>query len=174
MGALHHALRRFSTRPTFTLVAVATLALAIGANAAIFSLVQAVLLRPLAFADPGALVQVRGFDSDDQQEGNLSPADFLDFARESRVFASMGAHGFVNSFTITGTTGDAERVGGVNVTDGFFPTLGVQAALGRLFTLSADQPDAATTVVLADGFWRRRFAADPSAIGRTLLVNARP
>jgi len=174
MGALHHALRRFSTRPTFTLVAVATLALAIGANAAIFSLVQAVLLRPLAFADPGALVQVRGFDSDDQQEGNLSPADFLDFARESRVFASMGAHGFVNSFTIAGTTGDAERVGGVNVTDGFFPTLGVQAALGRLFTLSDDQPDAASTVVLADGFWRRRFAADPSAIGRTLLVNARP
>jgi hypothetical protein len=86
----------------------------------------------------------------------------------------MGAHGFVNSFTIAGTTGDAERVGGVNVTDGFFPTLGVQAALGRLFTLSDDQPDAASTVVLADGFWRRRFAADPSAIGRTLLVNARP
>ena len=93
MGALHHALRRFSTRPTFTLVAVATLALAIGANAAIFSLVQAVLLRPLAFADPGALVQVRGFDGDDQQVGNLSPADFFDFARESRVFASMGGTG---------------------------------------------------------------------------------
>lgn len=168
------ACRRLLQRPGFTLVATGTLALAIGANAVIFSLVEAVLLRPLPVPDPAALMQVRSFDADEQEVGNLSPADFFDFARESRAFARMGAHGYVGSFTIAGAAGDAERVGGVNVTDGFFATLGVAAAMGRVFTLEDDQPDAPLTVVLTDGFWRRRFAADPAILGSTVLVNGRP
>ena len=174
MQSLHLVARRLTHRPGLTLVAIGTLALAIGANASIFSLVEAVLLRPLPFPDPGALVQVRGLDADEQEVGNLSPADFFDFARESRTLARMGAYGYVGSFTIAGAAGDAERVGGVNVTDAFFPTLGVEAARGRLFTIADDQPDAPATVVLSDGFWRRRFAADPDIVGTTVLVNARP
>ena len=74
---------------------------------------------------------MRGFDGDDGQVGNLSPADFLDYARDARTFAAMGAHGFVGSATISGADGDAERVGMVRVTQAYFPTLGVQPALGR-------------------------------------------
>jgi putative ABC transport system permease protein len=174
MTTLRHTIRRLLTRPGFTVVAVATLALGIGANAAIFSLVRAVLLKPLPFPSPDSLVRVVGFEADVNEVDNLSPADFLDFERETRVLARMGAHGFVNSFTVTGSTGDAERVGGVNVTEGFFPTLGVIPALGRVFTLEDDMPDAPLTVLLSDGFWRRRFAADPAIVGAQIQLNARP
>jgi putative ABC transport system permease protein len=172
MRPLHHALRRLWQRPGVALVAVVTLALAIGANTAIFSLVEAVLLRPLPFPDPAALVQLRGFDTDEQEVGNLSPADFFDYERECRTFARMGAHGYVGSFTLADAGGDAERLGGVNVTEGFFPTLGVEAALGRVFSVADDQPGAPPTTVISDGLWRRRFGADPGVVGRTLLVNA--
>ena len=77
----------------------------------------------------------------------------------------MGAFGYVGSFTVAGPAGDAERVGGVNVTEGLFPTLGVSAALGRVFSPADDEPDAPATVVLSDGFWRRRFAGDPGVVG---------
>lgn len=174
MALLRFACRRLLQRPGVTLVATGTLALAIGANAAVFSLVEAVLLRPLPFPDPESLVQVRGYDSDEDEVGNLSPADFLDLARETRAFSTMGAFGYVGSFTVAGATGDAERVGGVNVTSGFFSTLGVNSAIGRGFTEADDRPAAPATVLLSDGFWRRRFAADAGIIGTTVLVNARP
>ncbi|HVG86375.1 MAG TPA: hypothetical protein VM820_17745, partial [Vicinamibacterales bacterium] len=99
MATLRAAWRQLRHRPGFTLVAIGTLALAIGANTAVFSLVEAVLLRPLPFAEPDALIQVRGYDADDDEVGNLSPADFLDFASETRAFVRMGAFGFVGSFT---------------------------------------------------------------------------
>ena len=86
----------------------------------------------------------------------------------------MGAFGFVGSFTVAGPAGDAERVGGVSVTEGLFPTLGVSAALGRVFSPDDDEPDAPATVVLSDGFWRRRFAGRPGIVGTSVLINARP
>ena len=110
----------------------------------------------------------------DNQVGNLAPGDFMDFERESTRFARMGAHGYVGSFTVAGTSGDAERVGGVNVTAGFFPTLGVEPALGRPITPEDDRPGAATVVLLSDGFWRRRFGANPAVVGSPILLNARP
>ena len=174
MSAIRFALRRLFHRPGFALVAVGTLALGIGANAAIFSLVQAVLLRPLPYPSPDALVRVLGYDTDENEVGNLSPGDFMDFAGETKAFERMGAHGFVGSFTVAGAAGDAERVGGVNVTDGFFPTLGIQPALGRAITAEDDRPDAPMVVLLSDGFWRRRFGADPGVVGSQILLNARP
>lgn len=174
MAPIRAIWRHLRQRPGFTLVAIGTLALAIGANTAVFSLVEAVLLRALAFPDPDQLVHVRGYDLDDEEVGNLSPADFLDFTSETRSFASMGAFGFVGSFTVAGAAGDAERVGGVSVTQGLFPTLGVAAAIGRVFSPEDDAPEAAATVVLSDGFWRRRFAADPGIVGSPILINARP
>ncbi len=86
----------------------------------------------------------------------------------------MGANGWVGLFTITGGTGEAERVGGVNVTLGFFPTLGIQPALGRLFTAEEDRPGGPNTAILSDGFWRRRYGADPSIVGRSITLNATP
>jgi putative ABC transport system permease protein len=171
---LRHAFRGLARRPGFTAVAVITLSLGIGATTAIFTVVQAVLLRPLEYPDADRLVKLRGLDRGDGTIVNLSPADFLDFQREATSFAQAGANGFVGLFTIGGGQGEAERVGGVNVTHGFFPTLGVQPALGRLFRPEEDRPGAGMVVLLSDGIWRRRFGADPAIAGKAITINARP
>jgi putative ABC transport system permease protein len=171
---LRYALRGLARRPGFTAIAVVTLSLGIGATTAIFSVVQAVLLRPLDYPRADRLLKIRGFDKEDGAIGNLSPADFLDFQRDAKTIAEAGANGFVGLFTISGGLGEPERVGGVNVTSGFFPTLGVQPALGRAFRPEDDTPDAETTIILSDGFWRRRFGADPAIVGKSITLNARP
>jgi putative ABC transport system permease protein len=171
---LRLAVRRLVASPGFALVAIGTLSLGIGTNAAMFSVVRAVLLAPLPHVAPDELVRVVGFDEDEGTPGNLSPADFLDFARDTRTFARMGAHGFVGSATISGPEGDAERIGMVRVTQGFFPTLGVQPQAGRLFTPGDDRPGAARVAVISDGYWDRRFARDARLIGREIRVNAEP
>ena len=171
---LRYAFRSFIKRPGFTAIAVITLSLGIGATTAIFSVVQAVLLRPLEFPDADRLIKLRGFSKKEAVISNLSPADFLDFARDAKTIEQAGANGFVGLLTIGGGQGEAERVGAVNVTAGFFPTLQVQPALGRMFRPEEDAPNAETVVILSDGFWRRRFGGDPSIIGRTISVNAEP
>ena len=171
---LRYAFRGLSRRPGFTAVAVITLSLGIGATTAIFSVVQAVLLRPLEYEDADRIVKIVGWERGESQSSNLSPADFLDFQRDATTFAQMGANGFVGLATIGGGTGDAERVGSVQVTDGFFATLRVRPQLGRLFAAEDDRPGAARVVVLSDGLWRRRFGADPSIVGRAITLNAMP
>jgi putative ABC transport system permease protein len=171
---LRYAFRNLARRPGFTAVAVITLSLGIGATTAIFSVVQAVLLRPLEYPEADRLVKIRGFDKKNGTIVNLSPADFLDFRRDAKTTAEVGANGFVGLFTIGGGQGEPERVGGVNVTSGFFPALGVQPALGRVFRTDDDTPDAETTIILSDGFWRRRFGADPAIVGKSITLNARP
>jgi putative ABC transport system permease protein len=170
---LRYAFRGLARRPGFTAIAVITLSLGIGATTAIFSVVQAVLLRPLEYQASDRLIKIRGFDTKDGTISNLSPADFMDFARDAKTLEQAGANGFVGLFTIGGGVGEAERVGGVNVTAGFFPTLGVRPALGRLFGAEDDTPTAETTVLLSDGFWRRRFGADPGIVGKAISLNAR-
>lgn len=169
---LRLAVRRLGAAPGFAAVAIGTLALGIGANAAMFSVVRAVLLAPLPYHAPDELVRVVGFDEEEGEPGNLSPADYLDFARDTRTLARMAAHGFVGSATISGPEGDAERVGMVRVTHSFFPTLGVPAARGHLFTAEEDRPRAPRVAVISDGYWRRRFAAAPGVVGAQLRVNA--
>ncbi|HET9704567.1 MAG TPA: ABC transporter permease [Vicinamibacterales bacterium] len=171
---LRYAFRAFATKPGFTVVAVLTLSLGIGATTAIFSVVHAVLLRPLQYEDADRLVKVIGFDQAEGATGNLSPADFLDFQRDATSFSRMGAHGWVGLATISGGRGEAERVGWVQVTDGFFPTLRVQPALGRAITAEDDRVGAARVALLSDGFWRRRFGADPSIVGQSIIFNAMP
>jgi putative ABC transport system permease protein len=179
---LRYAFRSFLKRPGFTAIAVITLSLGIGATTAIFSVVEAVLLRPLDYPSADRLLKIRGFDGNENVVANLSPADYLDFARDAKTVEQMGANGFVGLFTIGGPStplgagggGEAERVGGVNVTAGFFPTLGVQPALGRMFRPEEDRPSAEGVVLLSDGFWRRRFGADPSIVGASISLNARP
>ncbi|MFN2444982.1 MAG: ABC transporter permease [Vicinamibacterales bacterium] len=191
---LRFQLRMWLRQPLFAAVAIGTLALGVGANVAMFSVVRAVLLRPLPYPDGDRLVQIRSFDGGEGTVGNLSPADFLDFERDTMTFAGMGAHGFVNSFTVAAARApradnarpgggdgpaqpspdDAERVGGVNVTEGFFPTLRVQPAHGRLFRADEDVPGGPLVAILSHGFWQRRFASDPVIIGGSILVNAHP
>ena len=171
---LRYAFRSLAKKPGFAAIAVLTLSLGIGATTAIFSVVQAVLLRPLEYADADQLVKVVGFDNADRTVGNLSPADFLDFQRDAKSFSRMGANGFVGLATISGGSGEAERAGWVQVTEGFFPTLQVQPALGRAITADDDRPGAARVTLISDGFWRRRFGGDPSIVGLSITFNAMP
>ncbi len=168
------ALRGLMRRPVFTGVALVTLALGIGANAAIFSVVRAVLLRPLPYEAPDQLLRVYGRDLKTGEDGNLSPADFFDFQRDARAIARMGVNGYIGSATVSGGGAEAERVGRVQVTEGFFPTLGVKPALGRLFSREEDQPGAAPVAVLTDGYWHRRFGGDPGVIGRSVTIDSVP
>ena len=171
---LRVALRALVRRPTFTLMAVLTLSLGLGANAAMFSVIHAVLLRPLPYPGAESLVKISGFDRTSRTPANLSPADFMDFARESTTIERMGAHGWIGFFTVADRTGAPERVGGVNVTQAFFPTLGAPFALGRPFTAEEDAPNAPRVVVLSHGFWQRRYGGDPTVVGRVIDVNAQP
>lgn len=171
---LRYAFRGLASRPGFTAVAVITLSLGIGATTAIFSVVQAVLLRPLEYDDADRIVKIVGSERGERETSNLSPADFLDFQRDATSFARMGANGFVGLATIAGGTGEAERVGSVQVTDGFFDTLRVRPQHGRLFVAEDDKPGAPRVVVISDGLWRRRFGADPSIVGRSITFNAMP
>jgi putative ABC transport system permease protein len=168
------AWRTLLARPSFTLVALATLALGLGANTAMFSVIRAVLLRPLPYPNPAALVKIVGRDRVTNENDNLSPADFMDFARESQTLERTGAHGWIGYFTVADSTGVPERIGGVNVTEGFFPTLGASFALGRPFTQDEDAPNGPRVVVLSHGFWQRRYGGDAGIVGRTIEVNARP
>ena len=171
---LRYAFRGLMRRPGFTAIAVITLSLGIGATTAIFSVVQAVLLRPLEYPDAGRIVKIVGWERDASQSSNLSPADFLDFKRDAKSFSAMGANGFVGLATLGGGAGEAERVGSVQVTDGFFETLRVHPQIGRLFLPEDDRPGAARVVLLSDGLWRRRFGADPSIAGKSITLNAMP
>ncbi len=171
------ALRSFAKRPGWTFFMLATLAVGIGANIAIFSLVQAVLLRPLRYAEPDRLVKIQGLALATGAPSNIAPGEFYDFAENSQAFESMGAHGWVGFFTVSGgveSAVESERVGGSSVTAGFFQTLGVRPVLGRLFTEEDDVPGAPLTAVLTHTFWRTRLAGSTGVLGQSIRINAVP
>jgi len=164
---LRYALRTLAKNRGFTAVAVLTLALGIGANAAIFSVVNTVLLRPLPFADPARLVLLR--ETSLQGESSVAYLNFLDWQAQSRSFVSMGASR-ADSFNLTGA-GEPERLPGRMVTAGWLETLGFRPALGRAIAPEDDKLNAAPVVMLSDGLWRRRFAADPGIVGKSVTLN---
>jgi putative ABC transport system permease protein len=166
---MKYAIRMLVKKPGFATITVLTLALGIGANAAIFSAVRAVLLRPLPFPEPDRLVQVFSstVTSPDGLSGTASPPDFTDWRRDSRSFAELAALN-ADSFALTGQ-GAAEQLSGANVTGGFFDVLGLPAHLGRTLTPEDDAPGP-SVVVLAYSLWVRRFGSDPQVIGRTINV----
>lgn len=168
---LRYAVRMFARTPLFTSLTVLALALGIGANSAIFSVVNSVLLTPLPYAAPGRLVMVW---NDNTREGvqqyPMSPADFLDVKAATRTIERME---MMYSFLITGTMrGDSgtEQLSVSTITPGMFELLGRRPALGRAFVPS----DRDGVVVLSDGFWRRRFGADPATVGRQLTISDQP
>jgi predicted permease len=164
------AIRQLAKTPLFTAVAVATLALGVGATTAIFSAVNAVVLRPFPFARPDELTFL--FTSWHGSDGGVSVGDFADWRKRSTSFANMAGIQFVG---MTLSTGDSpERVSGAKVTASLFPTYGVAPELGRVFTEAEDRPGQAAVVVLSDGLWRRAYAADSGIVGRAITVNGAP
>jgi putative ABC transport system permease protein len=168
---LRYGARALLKNPGFSLIAMLTLALGIGANTAIFSVVNAVLFRPLPFNEPERLVMVwnRGAEAAGGDRTPLAVADLLDWRAQSRSYAEIGA--FQNMmFNYTG--GDSpERVQAAGVTANFFSMLGAQPSLGRAFSPDEERPGAQRVALLSDGFWRKHFAADPQVLGRTINLN---
>ena len=165
---IRHAVRQLSQRPGFTAVVVITLALGIGANSAIFTVVNSVLLRPLTYPDPDRLVLVWERNRAAPQAINVvNPGNYLDWRDRSGSFTDLAAFGW-SSLTFTGAA--PENVPGRMVTPNFFRTLGTAPALGRVFTADEALPSGPAVIVLSDGLWRRRFGADPGVVGRAVSV----
>ncbi len=164
------AVRQLKTSPGFTLVAVITLALGIGANSAMFALADATLVRPLPFPEPNRLVALSEFWQG-QPGGAVNPVDFVDWTERTRSFTAIAAvTGGAGS--IVGADGVAEQIPAQAVTARFFDVLGVKPIAGRTFR-DDDEGPAPDVVVLSEGFWRRRFGADPTLVGRATRLGGR-
>lgn len=169
---LRYAVRTLARNPGFTIAALLALALGIGVNTAVFSVVNSVLLRPLPFEEPDRLVMIFNTrPSVGIKTGPASMADFLDWRARSRSFQTLAAVNF-NRFTLTGD-GVAEQIVGMSVSADFFATLRAQPLLGRTFTADEDRPGRTPTVVLSERLWHRRYASDPNILGRPIVLNGR-
>lgn len=166
---LRYGLRTLRKNPGFTTIAVVALALGIGANTAIFSVVNGVLLRPLSYPDPGRLLKIYETTAEFGRSSVAYP-NYLDWRRESHSFTDMAAYRG-DDFNFTGS-GEPEQVPGAYVTASLFPVLGVKPSLGRGFLPEEDRQGAACAVMLSYGFWQRRFGADKNILGRNLTLNA--
>ena len=170
---LRYAARTFRRAPGFLLLTVLTIAIGVGANAAIFSIVNAVLLRPLPFARPNDLVLVTDSDRRTRQSnGDTSPANFLDWRVRQHSFTALAAFRQA-TFALAGAD-RPESVPGAIVNANFFDLLDVKAVLGRTFLPADEGPGAPRVAVLSDGLWRQRFGGRPDAIGQTLRINDEP
>jgi putative ABC transport system permease protein len=168
---LRYAFRGLRQRPGFTLVAVLTLALGIGANTAIFSVVNGVLLRPLPYERPDRLAMIWGHRNQEPL-AELSVPEYWDLRERTRAFAGVAAFADGN-INLTGT-GTPERIRAGYFTANTTALLGVAPAIGRGFTAEEDLPGGPPVVLLGDGLWRRRFGADPKVIGRVLTLDDTP
>ncbi|HEU0184233.1 MAG TPA: ABC transporter permease, partial [Blastocatellia bacterium] len=166
---LRYGARMLLKKPGFTLIAVITLALGIGANAAIFSVVNAVLLRPLPVKDPDKLMWIRETRLPQFPEFSVSAGNFLDWRKQNTRFERLVAVSG-ETFNLVGT-GDPEQIRGWKVTDGFFAMFGAQPQFGRDFLPEEDQPGRDNVVILSYGFWQRRFGADPNILNQALTLS---
>jgi putative ABC transport system permease protein len=168
---LRRGIRLFARRPGLALAAVCSLALGIGANTAIFSVLNAVVLRPLPFPRADRLVIVWE-TSDDNDRRPVAPANYVDWRRDSRSFASLAAYDTFAA-NLTGR-GEPERLRAAGASGDFFATLGVQPLLGRTLLASDDAPGAEAVAVLTHGLWQRLFGGTTTAIGQALILDGRP
>jgi predicted permease len=165
---VRYGLRMLRKNPGFTAVALLTLALGIGANTAVFSIVNAVLLNSLPFPDPDKLVVL--FESKPNfKEGSISYPNFLDWQRENHAFTTIAAYR-PDSFSLTGA-GEAEQVRGEMVSADFFSILDVKPVIGRIFTSEEDQLGAGRVVLVSSGFWKRKLASAPDIVGRRVVLD---
>src|SRR5580704_13043776 len=172
-GDISYTVRVMRRTPLFTATVVLTVMLAIAANTTIFSVVNAVLLRPLPFREPNRLVQI----AEKNDKLNLpsfgsSVLNFLDWREQSKSFDEMAAVGF-NNYTLTGT-GEPEQFSGNRISPALTRVLGIPPIAGRAFTDDEEQPNAAPVAMLGEGLWKRRFGADRGLIGGTIILNDTP
>jgi putative ABC transport system permease protein len=171
LGDLKYGVRMLLAAPRVSGAAVLSLALGIGATAAIFTVVNAILLRPLPFPEPDRLVAVWETSPDTDRRW-VAPANFLDWRSDAPAFLQLAAYDRYQ-VNLTGRE-RPERLRSASVSGNFFATLGVQAALGRTLTAAEDAVDAPPVAMLSHHGWRRLFGADPAAIGRTIVLDSRP
>lgn len=170
---LRYAVRLLVKAPGFTAVAILTFALGVGANTAVFSVVNSVLLRPLPYEGAEALVRIWGTRSDRAELlGNISPQDFEDWRARSSAFEELGAHA-VADVSLTGV-GEPQTLLAGRVTEGFFRLLRVRPSLGRTFRPEEDEPGGADVVILSHELWRTRFGSDEDVVGRSITLDGRP
>jgi predicted permease len=167
---LKYALRRLALTPGFTLATLVTLALGIGANTAIFSIINSVLLRPLPFHEPDRLIGVwQTAPGVNIKDLNASIADYVTYREDSRTFADIAIW---NGRSVTVTEfADPERVDGISLTFRLLPMLGVHPVLGRDFTEKDNQDKGPEVVMLSYGYWQRRFGGDPKVLGRRIMAD---
>ena len=173
IGDFRFGLRILLRNPGFTLAAIVVLALGIGANTAIFSIVNGVLLRPLPYQDASRIMQVWHVPPAKSFPGmslfSVSPANYLDWQAQNHSFEQMAAYGF-ESFNVGGERPEAIR--GSSVAPGFFSILRMQPVLGRTFSPDEDRPGQGNVVMLGNKLWRDHFASDPAIVGRNVLLNS--
>jgi putative ABC transport system permease protein len=169
---LRQVFRRLGRTPMFTAITVLTLAAGIGANTAVFSVLEGALLKPLPYPQADKLVGVWLTAPGIQiKQLNLSPSDYFIFREQNRSFQDIGLY-TGDSGTVTGLA-EPEQVSALLVTDGTLSILGVQPQLGRGFRKEDDTPGAPDTVLLGYGYWRKRFGGDASALGKTIVVDGK-
>jgi putative ABC transport system permease protein len=166
---LKHTGRMFLQKPGFTMAAIATVALGIATNAAMFSVVNTVLLKPFTYTDPARIVMFQNMYQQGGLGGTVSPTEFDLWRRQTATFQDVSAY----AFTVANLTGEAfpEQVQATRVSADFFRLCGANALHGRTFTAEDDLPNAPRSVVLAYTFWQRRFAGDPQVIGRRMTLS---
>jgi putative ABC transport system permease protein len=166
---LRYGARMLAKSPAFTIVAVVTLALGIGANTAIFSVVNTVLLRPLPYGEPDRLAMIRVSIEGQEFLPSFSPPEILDFQEQTHLFQNVGSIRD-NTVALTGE-GDPEQIQTAWVTPTFLPVLGVEPARGRNFTADEAVANGPAVILLSHGLWQRRFGSDPNIVGKTIQVN---
>jgi len=166
---LRYGFRTLTRKPGFTIVAIIALALGIGANTAIFSVINSVLLRPLAYREPERLVVINHDYPKIGLKASVSAIGYTHYRDNAKSFESVIAM-TGGGFNLTGV-GDPEQVNGSRVSHNFFSSLGAEARLGRVFLPEEDQPGRNNVVVLSHGFWQRRFAGDPGIVNKTITLN---
>ncbi len=168
---LQYALRQMKKAPGFAIIAVLTLAIGIGANTTIFSVVNGVLLNPLPYPESNRLV-VLYHKKANFARGSISYPNFLDWQRDNRSFDTMAAYRYGDA-KLTGA-GEPENLRGRMVSAGFFEMLGVKPLLGRAFSADEDRLGANSTVMISEGLWKRKFASNPHIVGQAIVLDAVP
>lgn len=163
-----YAIRMILKNPGFSFVVVSILALGIGANSAIFSVVNAALLRALPFQDPDGLVMVNAAHQE-LGKTQASPADFIDWQSRNSVFVQLA--GFKNQYYNVTEVDEPERIFGLAVSTSLFPLLNIKPAVGRAFSSEEEKPGADRVVIVGHGLWQRRFGSDPGLVGKVLKLN---
>jgi len=168
---IRYGMRTLAKNPAFTVIALLTLALGIGANTAIFSVVESLLLRPLPYPQPERLVEIANTYLPQIPKAGLSPGDYADWKRQNLSFSEMGAYAKVlQGFNLSGE-GEPQRVQAAYADSGLFPMLGIRPVAGRSFLPEEDRAGNAPAVILGHRLWESRFGGDPHVVGRNIALD---